>query len=61
MIKLFSEDSRFIVQYDDVAFAIKIRDGIRSVTYFLSDGDVKELQAMCKCYLQNKVKEETKK
>lgn len=54
MMKMFSEDHNFIVQYDDVAFAIKISDGIRSVTYFLNDGEVKELQAMCRCYLQNK-------
>lgn len=56
-LKMFSEDHRFIAQSDRDMFVIKITDEHRSVNYFLDDEDVRELQALCKCHLQNKKSE----
>lgn len=54
MIKMFSEDSRFIAETNKDVFAIKIRSDTQSVNYFLNDEEVRELQTLCKTYLWNR-------
>lgn len=56
-IKMFSEDSRLIAQSDRDIFVIKITDDTKSINYFLSDEEVRELQILCEYHLQNKESE----
>lgn len=54
MIKIFSEDLRFVAETNTDIFAIAIRNDTTSVNCFLNDYEVRELQALCEYYLRNK-------
>lgn len=51
-IKMFSENSRVIVQSDGDVFVIKVSNDNNSINYFLSDEEVRELQILCEYHLQ---------
>lgn len=54
MIKIFSEDLRFVAESNTDIFAVMIRGDNNSLNCFLSDEDVRELQALCEYHLRNK-------
>lgn len=54
MIKIFSEDLRFVAESNKDIFAIAVRNDKTSVNCFLEDEEVRELQALCEYHLRNK-------
>ena len=56
-LKMFSEDTGFIVTTDKDLFAVQIRNETDSINCILDDEDVRELQILCEYHLQNKKSE----
>lgn len=55
MIKIYSEDLRFVAESNTDIFAIAVRNDNASVNCFLDDEEVRELQTLCEYHLRNKV------
>lgn len=54
IVKIFSDDSKFIAESNKDLLAIKIRGKDETVSYFLTDDEVRELQTLCEYHLRDK-------